>query len=217
MGQKAKWEYFRAIYERYRQADRKRKHAILNEFCVNTGYHRKYAIRLLNGPPPGQAARGAGRPPATRAELQPGDAFHLGRSLGGGGISLVGAAESAATAVDAVDWEAVSRPPRDRAAIAVDQPPADGSPAAGEQDAAEAEDLWPDQAGSAAQAPDSGENRQLGCEHARIYRSGFSFSFGQFGGRRICAYPERDRHSHELDRIASGSGKRANRRKRGPE
>ena len=51
MGQKAKWEYFRAIYERYRQADRKRKHAILNEFCVNTGYHRKYATHLLNGPP----------------------------------------------------------------------------------------------------------------------------------------------------------------------
>jgi len=60
MGQKAKWEYFRAIYERYRQADRKRKHAILNEFCVNIGYHRKYAIRLLNDPPPGKAARGAG-------------------------------------------------------------------------------------------------------------------------------------------------------------
>ena len=41
MGHKAKWEYFRAIYARYRQADRKQKHAILNEFCVNTGYHRK--------------------------------------------------------------------------------------------------------------------------------------------------------------------------------
>lgn len=25
---------------------------ILREFCANTGYHRKYAIRLLNGPPP---------------------------------------------------------------------------------------------------------------------------------------------------------------------
>jgi transposase InsO family protein len=24
----------------------------LNEFCANTGYHQKYAIRLLNGPPP---------------------------------------------------------------------------------------------------------------------------------------------------------------------
>ena len=61
MGQKAKWEYFRAIYERYRRADRKTKRAILNEFCVNTGYHRKYAIRLLNGPPPGKPWRGASR------------------------------------------------------------------------------------------------------------------------------------------------------------
>jgi len=25
---------------------------ILNEFCANTGYHRKYAIRLLNGAQP---------------------------------------------------------------------------------------------------------------------------------------------------------------------
>ncbi len=52
MGQKAKWEYFRAIYERYQKAGRTLKHAILNEFCLNTGYHRKYAIRLLNGAPP---------------------------------------------------------------------------------------------------------------------------------------------------------------------
>ena len=81
MGQKAKWEYFRAIYERYRQADRKGKHAILNEFCVNTGYHRKYAIRLLNGPPPGKGGARRGPHPATRAELQSGDAFHLGRGL----------------------------------------------------------------------------------------------------------------------------------------
>jgi transposase InsO family protein len=51
---KAKWEYFRAIYERYHKAGRKLKQTILNEFCLNTGYHRKYAIRLLNGPPPGK-------------------------------------------------------------------------------------------------------------------------------------------------------------------
>lgn len=54
MGHKAKWEYFRAIYERYREAGREAKHVMLNEFCWNTGYHRKYAIRLLNGPPPGK-------------------------------------------------------------------------------------------------------------------------------------------------------------------
>ncbi len=54
MGHKAKWEYFRAIYERYRKAERRLKDVILNEFCLNTGYHRKYAIRLLGGAPPGK-------------------------------------------------------------------------------------------------------------------------------------------------------------------
>jgi hypothetical protein len=48
LGYKAKWEYFRAVYERYRKAGREAKHLMLNEFCLNTGYHRKYAIRLLN-------------------------------------------------------------------------------------------------------------------------------------------------------------------------
>jgi len=62
VGHKAKWEYFRAVYERYRQASRGSKQVILNEFCVNTGYNRKYAIRLFNGPPPGrQAERGVRR------------------------------------------------------------------------------------------------------------------------------------------------------------
>ncbi len=49
MSHKARWEYFRAIYGRYQKGDRKTRQAILNEFCLNTGYHRKYAIRLLNG------------------------------------------------------------------------------------------------------------------------------------------------------------------------
>jgi len=52
MGRKGKWEYFRAIYGRYQQADRQAKQVMLNEFCLTTGYHRKYAIRILNGPPP---------------------------------------------------------------------------------------------------------------------------------------------------------------------
>ncbi len=52
MGNKGRWEYLRAIYERYRKAGRKAKKVILDEFCENTRYHRKYAIRLLNGPRP---------------------------------------------------------------------------------------------------------------------------------------------------------------------
>ncbi|HEV2730207.1 MAG TPA: transposase family protein [Terriglobales bacterium] len=52
MGNKGRWEYLRAIYERYKGAGREAKQVILNEFCANTKYNRKYAIRLLNGPPP---------------------------------------------------------------------------------------------------------------------------------------------------------------------
>jgi transposase InsO family protein len=57
LGHKARWEYFRAVYERYRQAGREAKQVMLNEFCLNTGYNRKYAIRLLNGPAPGKQAQ----------------------------------------------------------------------------------------------------------------------------------------------------------------
>jgi hypothetical protein len=53
MSAPARWEYLRAIHARYRQAPRQDRGAILDEFCTNTGYHRKYALRLLNGPPPG--------------------------------------------------------------------------------------------------------------------------------------------------------------------
>lgn len=55
MSRKSRWEYFRAIYARYRRAERRQKQVILNEFCANTGYNRKYAIRLLNGLPPDSA------------------------------------------------------------------------------------------------------------------------------------------------------------------
>jgi len=40
-----------AVYPRYRKASREQRSAILDEFCAATGYHRKYAIALLNSPP----------------------------------------------------------------------------------------------------------------------------------------------------------------------
>ena len=65
MGNEAKWECFRVMYERYHQAERKTRPALLDEFCVTTGYNRKYAIRLLNGPRPEKerARRLGGRKP----------------------------------------------------------------------------------------------------------------------------------------------------------
>jgi hypothetical protein len=62
MSRRSRWEYFKAIYTRYRQAERRGKHVILNEFCLNTGYNRKYAIRRLNGPPPDRVRRPTRRP-----------------------------------------------------------------------------------------------------------------------------------------------------------
>ena len=57
MGSKGRWEYLRAIYERYQRAGRQEKRVILSEFCTNSGYNRKYAIRLLNGPQPEKRRR----------------------------------------------------------------------------------------------------------------------------------------------------------------
>lgn len=45
----ARREYLKAIWERYRNAGKSQKRHILDEFCANCGYSRKYAIRILNG------------------------------------------------------------------------------------------------------------------------------------------------------------------------
>lgn len=47
MSPRSKREYTEAIYLRYKNASRRGKTAILDEFCTTCGYHRKYAIRLL--------------------------------------------------------------------------------------------------------------------------------------------------------------------------
>ncbi len=52
MSRQGRWEYLNAIYPRYQHAPRAEKHQILDEFCRVTGYHRKSALRLLNGPVP---------------------------------------------------------------------------------------------------------------------------------------------------------------------
>jgi hypothetical protein len=65
MGAKTKWEYFRAIYPRYRKASLSVKTQILEEFCQVCGYNRKYAIAKLNGPAPQL------KPPAKRQHRSP--------------------------------------------------------------------------------------------------------------------------------------------------
>jgi len=77
LGNKGRWEYLRAIYERYQKAGRKDKKVILSEFCANTGYNRKYAIRLLNGPRPEKNRR----PPRPRSASYPPETLAVLRSV----------------------------------------------------------------------------------------------------------------------------------------
>lgn len=93
MGRQSKGEYFRASYRRYRGAERRTKQVILSEFCAHTGYHRKYAIRLLNGPR--RAGVSAATPPPAGTPLRGSVAGDRAGDLGGGGLSLVGAAAGA--------------------------------------------------------------------------------------------------------------------------
>src|SRR5512142_1903235 len=52
MSRRAKTEYWKVIYWRYRRAPKPEKQKILDEYCRTCAYNRKYAIRKLNGPPP---------------------------------------------------------------------------------------------------------------------------------------------------------------------
>lgn len=51
MSKKAKREYLQEIIIRYKNSTKEEKKLILDEFCMNCGYNRKYAIRILNKPP----------------------------------------------------------------------------------------------------------------------------------------------------------------------
>jgi hypothetical protein len=56
MSRLSRREYGQQIYPRYQRASRAERQRILDEFCANCGYHRKHAIRLLNGSPPAARA-----------------------------------------------------------------------------------------------------------------------------------------------------------------
>ena len=63
MGKNARQAYLKAIRLRYSRAGKKAKTKVLDEFCAVCGYHRKYAIRLLNRSSKPRQQRRVGRKP----------------------------------------------------------------------------------------------------------------------------------------------------------
>ncbi len=142
----------------------------------------------------------------TKTAVWPANALHSGGDLGSGGISLVGAAEGLAAELDALDSQALSAEPRDGETTAGHQCAANRSTFKGEEERAETEYLRTDQAGLVTKAPHSGEDGQLGRDFTRVQRDRPGGAFGQFGGRRLCAFAELDRHTHGLDGVACPTG-----------
>lgn len=70
MSQRSKRELAEAIRPRYLKATKAGKEPILTEFVASTGYHRKYAIRLLkHGLPPRRLKKKPGRPKVYHGEV----------------------------------------------------------------------------------------------------------------------------------------------------
>ena len=69
MSRRSKRELWETIQPRYLKASKAEKHKILDEFVASSGYHRKYAIRILkHGYPQGQYKR-RGKKPIYRGEV----------------------------------------------------------------------------------------------------------------------------------------------------
>jgi hypothetical protein len=59
----ARAELVRSLHDRYKSASRAEKVRMLTEFAALSGYHRKYAIRVLNGAAePREPAQSTARP-----------------------------------------------------------------------------------------------------------------------------------------------------------
>ena len=206
MGNKGRWEYLRAIYERYRRAGRKAKKMILDEFCANTKYHRKYAIRLLSGPPPEKRRR----PPRRR------------------GLSY---SQETLAVLQAV-WEAAGYPwsVRLKALLPEWMPWIRKRLGVGPEIEKQLLKISARQIDRRLQGEKTqrrrrlygrtkpgyllkhqshcGEDRSLGCGESRFHGSRSGGAFGQFCQWRIRAHAQCHRHSQHVDGIAGGAGTR---------
>ena len=198
MGTKSKWEYFRAIYQRYRKASLSVKTQILEEFCHVCGYNRKYAIAKLNGPAP------QFKPPAKRRRRSP---TYTAQAL-----SILQAVWEASGYPWSVRLKALlplwlpwvkkhySLTPKDRTPTVIHLRAPDRPPTPSEKNPTQTAPLRPYQARHAAQTPYSHQNRFLECQNPRLYRNRSGLALRQLRKGRVHLFPQCHRYLLHLGR-----------------
>ena len=83
MSQRSKGELVAAIHPHYLKASKTGKHQILNEFVAATGYHRKYAIRLLKHGFKPKGRKKVGRSKVYQGEMEMDLVAHCGDTTAG--------------------------------------------------------------------------------------------------------------------------------------
>lgn len=161
MGNEAKGEYFRGMDEPYQQAERQGRAGLRDEFCLRTGYNRKYAIRLLNGPRPGKARvrRPRGRKPRYGKQV----VSRLTAVWEAAGYSWW--VRRKALLPNWMPWIGKGfrlSPELEKERLTMSARPADGPPVVEPETRTEAQDLRADQARSTVEAPHPSEDGQLG-------------------------------------------------------
>jgi hypothetical protein len=163
MAQQSKREYLESIYLRYRQSSRLEKQRILDEFMRVCGYHRKYAIGLLNRPLPEPRPR---RVPTRRPRYSAAVIEVLAELWTASGYLC--ALRLKAALPTWLPWlrrRLTLSPEQERQLLAISLP--DRTALAHPQRAREAARLRHDAAWLAAQAHDSDQNRPVGCDEGR--------------------------------------------------
>ena len=210
MGKKSKWEYFRAIYPRYRKASTAEKTQILEEFCKVCGYNRKYAITKLNGPFPA---------PKTSAKRHQRSSKYTSQAL-----SILQAIWEASGYPWSVRLKALLplwlpwakkhfsiSPPIERQLLQISARQIDRQ-IQSQKNPAQAASLRTHQTRHTAQTPHPHQNRLLERHHSRLYRNRPSLPFRQLRKRRVRALAYSHRHLLHLGRSQSRHGERPNRR-----
>src|SRR5262249_51243642 len=148
MGRQSIWEYLRAVYGRYRRAERRAKQTMLGGVCA------KHALSPQTRPAGAEWAAPQSSPAPPRAPRAPPPPPSGGGGVGaeghraGGGLSLVGAAEGPDRLVDALGAKTFSSPRRAGAPTAGHQRPPKRPPAASLQSVRPATPLRRHPAGS---------------------------------------------------------------------